>query len=505
MSAPIVKTRSGAVQGALEQSVVTFKGIPYAAPPIGSRRFVAPVAPVAWDGVRMASAFSPTPPQVDLSAQRFPGLDLGPISGESWRKGDDYLTVNVWTPDSGARGLPVMVFIFGGAFVAGGSSTTLYSGSAFAQGGVVLVSFNYRLGIEGFLPLAGGQTNVGLRDQIAALTWVQENIAAFGGDPQNVTIFGESAGALSVAMLLAVPTARGLFRRAISQSGGGQHTMSMEQAERVSARVSDILGVPATQQNFASLSFEQIVAAQAQLLPGSITFTTAEDADPTGGLTLFLPVRDGDLLSAQPVETLMRGASADITLLAGTNTQEMNLYYVPTGVVKLVDSDEKVAASIAGRYPEPERLVAAYRASRPQAEPGELFSAIMTDWMFHIPTLRLAEARNRQPGGTYVYEFGWPSPACDGKLGACHGLELGFVFDTLDTPGLTGSTGMVGDNPPVDLARRLHQTWITFATTGDPGWAPYTTEQRSVMHIDNTWEVRIDPVANERRAWDGAR
>ena len=324
-----------------------------------------------------------------------------------------------------------MVFIYGGAFVAGGSSTALYNGKAFARDGVVLVSFNYRLGVEGFLPLAGGQTNVGLRDQIAALTWVQENIASFGGDPQNVTIFGESSGALSVATLMAVPSASGLFRRAISQSGGGQHTMSMEQAGRVSARVSDILGVPATREDFSSLSFERIVAAQAQLLPGSIDFRTADDADPTGGLTLFLPVRDGDLLSVQPVAALRQGASADVNLLAGTNTQEMNLYYVPSGVVSLVDSDEKVGASIVGRHPDPEKLVAVYRASRPQAEPGELFSAIMTDWMFHIPTLRLAEAHAHQPGGTYLYEFAWPSPAYDGKLGACHGLELGFVFDTL--------------------------------------------------------------------------
>ena len=505
MNAPVVKTRSGVVQGALDQGVATFRGIPYAAPPIGPRRFARPIPPESWDGVREARAFSPTPPQVDLSAQRLPGLDLGPIRGESWHKGNDYLTLNVWTPDPGARGLPVMVFIYGGAFVAGGSSTALYSGRAFARDGAVMVSFNYRLGIEGFLPLAGGETNAGLRDQIAALTWVQENIASFGGDPQNVTIFGESSGALSVATLMAVPSASGLFRRAISQSGGGQHTMSMEQARRVSARLSDILGVPPTKEAFTALSFEQIVAAQSQLLPGSIDFRTADDGDSTGGLTMFLPVRDGDLLTGQPVDALRRGASADVDLLAGSNTQEMNLYYVPTGVVSLVDSDEKVIASIVGRHPEPDKLVAVYRASRPQTEPGELFAAIMTDWMFHIPTLRLAEAHAHQPGGTYLYEFAWPSPACDGKLGACHGLELGFVFDALDTPGLTGSIGMVGDNPPSELARRLHRTWITFATTGDPGWIPYSTERRPVMHIDNTWEILTDPVPNERRAWDGAR
>lgn len=505
MSAPVVKTRSGAVRGTVEGGIATFKGIPYAAPPVGPRRFVAPLPPQPWDGVREASAFSPTPPQVDLSSQRFPGLDLSPISGESWRKGEDYLTLNVWTPDPAAHGLPVMVWIYGGAFVAGGSSTALYNGSAFARDGVVLVSFNYRLGIEGFLPLAGGQTNVGLRDQMAALTWVQDNIASFGGDPGHVTIFGESAGALSVATLLAVPSARGLFQRAISQSGGGQHTMSAEQAGRVAARLGDLLGVPLTREDFAALSFEQIVAAQAQVLPGSIDFRTSEDADPTGGLTLFLPVRDGDLISAQPVDAIRAGAAANIDLLAGTNTQEMNLYYIPTGVVNLMDSDEKVSANLPGRHPEPEALVAAYRASRPHAQPGEVYSAIMTDWMFHIPTVRLVEAHAPHPGGTYLYEFAWPSPACGGKLGACHGLELGFVFDTLDTAGLIGPQGMAGDNPSGKLAWRLHRTWISFATTGDPGWTPYTMSQRPVMHIDTTWELLTDPLPDERLAWEGAR
>lgn len=504
MREPIVKTRSGAVRGRYEQGVATFKGIPFAAPPVGQWRFAAPVPPQPWDGVREASAFSPTPPQADLSSQRMPGLDLRPIVGESWRKGEDYLTLNVWTPDAGTQGTPVMVFIYGGAFVSGGSSTPLYDRTRFARDGVVLVSFNYRLGVEGFLPLNGGETNVGLRDQIAALTWVQDNIAAFGGDPNNMTIFGESAGALSVDTLLAVPSATGLFRRAISQSGG-QHTMSIEQVARVAARLGEILGINPTRESFASLSSEQLVVTQSQLLPGSLDLTTAQDAAPTGGLTLFLPVRDGDLISAQPVDAVRRGASAAVDLLIGTNSQEMNLYYVPTGFLQLIDNDEKVCASIRGRHPEPEKLVATYRASRPDATSGELFSAIMTDWMFYLPSMRLAEAHAPHAGGTYLYEFAWPSPTFGGKLGACHGLELGFVFDTLDTPGLTGPEGLVGENPPVELASRVHRTWITFATTGDPGWTPYNARQRSLMRINTTWEILTDPRSAERQAWDGVR
>ena len=505
MKEPIVKTKSGAVRGRYEQGVATFKGIPFAAPPVGQLRFASPIQPHPWDGVREASAFSPTPPQADLSSQRMPGLDLRPIVGESWRKGEDYLTLNVWTPDLGTQGLPVMVFIYGGAFVSGGSSTPLYDGARFARDGVVLVSFNYRLGVEGFLPLNGGETNVGLRDQIAALKWVQDNIAAFGGDPNTVTIFGESAGALSVDTLLAVPSAAGLFRRAISQSGGAQHTLSIEQATRVATRLGDILGINPTRENFASLSPEQLIAVQSQLLPGSLDLITMQDVDPTGGLTFFLPVRDGDLISAQPMDTVKQGASAAVDVLIGTNSQEMNLYYVPTGFLNLIDTDEKVAASILGRHPEPEKLVATYRTNRPDALSGELFSAIMTDWMFSLPSVRLAEAHAPHSGGTYLYEFAWPSPTFDGKLGACHGLELGFVFDTLDTLGLTGPQGLVGEHPPAELAKRVHNTWITFATTGNPGWTPYDTQHRSVMSINTTWETLNDPRPVERQAWDGVR
>ncbi len=505
MNEPVVKTRSGAVRGRNEQGAAVFKGIPFAAPPVGLRRFAAPVPPQPWDGVRDAGAFSPTPPQADLSSRSIPGFDLSPIIGEGWRKGDDYLTLNVWTPDPGGRELPVMVFIYGGAFAAGGSSTPLYSGARFARDGVVLVSCNYRLGVEGFLLLEGGETNLGLRDQVAALTWVQDNIAAFGGDPHNVTIFGESAGAISVDILLAVSSAAGLFHRAISQSGGAQHTMSIEQVSRVAARLAETLSIQPMREGFAALSFEQTVAAQSQMLPGSLDLTTEEDVDPTGGLTLFLPVRDGDLIATQTVEAVRRGASATVDLLVGTNGQEMNFYYVPTGVVNLISSDEQACASIRGRHPEPEKLVATYRSTRPDASSGELLSAIMTDWMFCIPSVRLAEAHAPQAGGTYVYEFAWPSPLFGGRLGPCHGLELGFVFDTLDTPGLTGPEGMVGENPPAELARRMHSAWINFARTGDPGWVPYDTQRRQVMRINTTWEIVTDPHAVERRAWEGAR
>ena len=505
MEDPIVKIGAGALRGRYERGVAAFKGVPFAAAPVGGRRFLAPVAPPPWEGVRNAGSFSPTPPQSEFPLERLSELDLRALTGAGWLRGDDYLTLNVWTPDPGTRGLAVMVFIYGGAFVAGASSTPLYKGARFARDGVVLVSFNYRVGIEGFLPLAGGDSNVGLRDQIAVLTWVQENISAFGGDPQNVTIFGESAGALSVNTLLAMPAASGLFRRAISQSGSAQHTLSMEQAARVAARFGEILGVAPTRESFAALDPERLLAAQSQVLPGSLDLATEQDADTTGGLTLFMPVRDGELILEQPVDSIRRGTGQTVDLLVGANSQEMNLYYAPVGLLDLVKTDEQLCTAISQRHPEPATLVAAYRASRPAASSGELFAAIMSDWMFFIPSVRLAEAHAPGAGGTYFYEFAWPSPALEGKLAACHGLELGFVFDTLDTPWLAGPKGMVGEHPPAELASRMHRAWINFATTGNPGWEPYDTQRRAVMRIDTTWATQPDPRPLERQAWEGVR
>jgi para-nitrobenzyl esterase len=503
MKEPIVRTKNGAVRGRHEHRVEAFKGIPFAAPPVGELRFLAPVMPRAWDGVREAADFSPTPPQ-DQSSEGIPGLSLVPLGGTGWCKGEDYLTMNVWTPDSGARGLPVMVFIYGGAFVAGSSSNPLYNGSRFARDGVVLVSFNYRLGIEGFLPLDGGETNLGIRDQIAALTWVQDNIAAFGGDPGNVTLFGQSAGALSVNTLLAVPTANQLFHRAISQSGGAQHTLSLEQAALIATRVGEILGVKPTRESFAAFSPEQFIEAQSLIQSNSLNLTTARDMDPTGGLVLFLPVRDGDLLSDQPVDAVRTGASANIDLLIGTNSHEMNLNHFLDGILDAL-TDEQLQDRLRDYHPDPDKIITMYREGRPSALPGELFAAIITDWMFTVPSLRLAEAHAPYSGGTYLYEFAWPSPTCNGRLGACHALELGFVFDTLDTPELTGLSGLVGENPPIELARQMHHTWIAFATHGDPGWIPYNTSPCPVMHMHTDWKLLFDPRRNEREVWNGIR
>jgi len=230
MGESIVTITSGKVRGVGEDGVTWFRGIPYAAPPVGDLRFALPADHAPWSDVRDATVSGPSAPQV---LKPFPALDVAPLVGAAWVQGDDYLTASIWTPDPEAKALPVMVFIHGGAFVLGCNDTGITDGSAFARSGVVLIAINYRLGIDGFVPIPGAPTNLGLRDQIAALKWVQRNAAAFGGDPDNVTVFGESAGAMSVANLVASPLARGLFRRAIIQSGHGSMVRPISVASRL--------------------------------------------------------------------------------------------------------------------------------------------------------------------------------------------------------------------------------------------------------------------------------
>jgi len=232
-----VRTQQGVMRGRMVEGVATFKGIPYAAPPFGANRFQPPRPAERWDGVREALSYGPTVPKPPY----FPPFDV--LLPEPAISGEDCLNLNIWTPDVGRAGLPVMVWIHGGAFSNGSGAIPQYDGSRFARDGVVCVTINYRLGADGFLYLDDGIANLGLLDQIAALAWVQENIAAFGGDPNNVTIFGESAGAFSVSTLLSMPHARGLFHRVIAQSGAGHHVISSATAQRVYQYLAEKLGV----------------------------------------------------------------------------------------------------------------------------------------------------------------------------------------------------------------------------------------------------------------------
>jgi para-nitrobenzyl esterase len=489
----VVETPQGRLRGARAAGVVAFKGIPYAAPPFGERRLRAPEPAERWDGVRDATSFGPTAPNTGYQ----PPFDK--LFPEPVIEGEDCLSVNVWTPDPGAAGLPVMVWIHGGAFRNGTSAAPLYDGAAFARDGVVLVSLNYRLGIDGFLFLEDTEPNRGLLDQVAALQWVQANIAAFGGDPGNVTVFGESAGAMSVCALLTMPRARGLFRRAIAQSGGGHHGLPPDDARRVTEAIAQRLGVPATREGIASADLAALREVQAAL---SLEVTMNPDPERWGRLALdvmpFEPTLDGDVLPVLPIDAVARGAGAEVPILTGTTSEEWRLFVVPPGLIGFLN-DEHVARLLS-LYDANEMVAAAYAGAN--GTPGDRLCAIATDWFLRMPAIRLAEARAGGPAPTYLYELAWRSPQFDGRLGACHALDLPFVFDTLKTD---AGRAFAGDAAPQALADAMRAAWIGFARDGDPGWPAYDPAQRAVMVFGDTSQVVTDPGAGRREAWAGVR
>ncbi|MGW7516197.1 carboxylesterase/lipase family protein [Streptomyces sp. NPDC054796] len=504
---PVVTTTGGRVRGRRGPQATVFLDIPYAAPPAGPLRFAPPRPHAPWSGIRDATAPGPTAPQPRRDA--FGALDMSPYFGPGWVQGEDYLTVNVWTPDTGPdtrTALPVLVFVHGGGFVAGSARAGLYDGTGFARDGVVLVTLNYRLGAPGFLHLPDVPDNRGVLDIVAALRWVRDNIAGFGGDPGRVTLAGQSAGATLVGAVLAEPEAEGLFARAAMQSGSGLGAFTTEQAERVTHALGPALALDAapTAKGLADVSDERLVAVMPRL--SGLDLTTDTALDPLAGLTPFSVVRD-----EQPAEAVAAGRGAAVDLLLGTNSQEGNLYLVPGGQLAATTEDE-LRASAARLHRAPDALLAAYRAARPRATPGELRSAVLGDALFGAGTWRMADAHatrareeraaGRDGARTHLYEFGWRSPALDGGLGAAHAVELPFVLDRTDLPELRGARGLLGpDALPAGLADRVHAAWVAFARTGDPGWAPYGTRERTTLRVTERWETVDDPRAGEREAW----
>ncbi|MBP2580686.1 para-nitrobenzyl esterase [Streptomyces sp. PvR006] len=505
---PEVLTRYGALRGSAEGGVAAFLGVPYAQAPVGPLRFRAPEPVEPWAGVREATAFGATAPKHPYA----PPLDA--LLPDPDIAGDDCLNLNVWAPwgvpadtsgtdgtdtsgssdeGPGEGGRPVMVWIHGGSLVHGSSAVPVYDGTAFARDGVVLVSVNYRLGIEGFGVFPDAPGNLGLRDQIAALTWVRDCVAAFGGDPERVTVFGESAGAISIAALLASPLAKGLFRRAVVQSGA-PIAQPLDRARRTTEAVAARLKVPATAEAFARVDRDRLLAAQTEV--------TGKGSPLTGGHSFQIAV-DGEVVPRDPAAALADGASAEVDLLMGTTTEEYRLWFVPSGVTDRVGP--VVQRLLLRKAKVPARTARVYRAGRPQEKPGEVLGALATDRLLRIPLNVLADARLRTGGragsaagaGTYLYEFGWRSPVLG--LGACHALELGFVFDTLDLP---ETRALTGPDAPRDLAAAMHAAWVSFAATGDPGWRRWDPA-RPVMAFGPGLPSLVEaPREAERRAWE---
>jgi para-nitrobenzyl esterase len=498
MTGAIVDTRSGKIQGVEQNGIHVFRGIPYAAPPVGPRRWKAPEREAPWNDVRDATRFSAQAAQGEFALDAM-------LGGTARPKSEDALYLNVFTPGLDDKHRPVMVWIHGGAFMFGEGATPWYDGTAFAtRGDVVVVSINYRLGSFGFLHLTdlfgdevAGSGNLGLLDQVAALGWVRDCIEGFGGDPTQVTIFGESAGAGSVATLLGMPSARGLFNAAIPESGAASWFATTERATEIASVLIGQLGVkPGDLDALYAKTTDEIIVAQAAV---------GLETDASG--LPFQPVVDGVVLPQPALDAIAAGNAAGVRLLVGTNHDEMTLFSLmdPT----LATLDEAAIRDRISHYWTGggiDDFLAIYRRLQPGASLSELWIAMATDALFRIPAITLAE-HQLPHAPVWSYLFTWESPVFGGVLKSTHALEIPFVFNTLDQPGGEMFTGTGPERAAI--ARRMHDAWIAFARDGAPGhagipeWPRYDTERRATMRIDETWEVLDDPKSETRRLWEG--
>ena len=496
----LVRTRQGEVRGRLADGVHAFKGIPYAAPPFGANRLRPPQPVAPWRGVRDAFTYGPKAPQVPYP----PGFEV--ILADLVSAGEDCLNLNVWSATLGSAKQPVMVWIPGGAFEFGTAAIPYSDGSRFARDGVVCVTINYRVGADGFLCLGNGDgvANCGLLDQVAALTWVHENIAAFGGDPSNVTVFGQSAGAMSIGSLLSVPRAHGLFRRTILQSGAAHPVMSAATARRVAQRLAEVLRVAATREAIAAVPVDRLIQAQLELRADLAAYPDPNrwGEEVVVNMMPWMPVIDGEIIPACPIDRIADGAGADIDVLVGATIDEWRFFLVPNGMIGHITQDVLIRAIAAYELPV-EATLEMYRSAHPNARPGDLLAAIQTDWYIRMPADRLAaaHAKRAKSSSTYMYEFAWRSPQLNELLGACHGSELPFVFDTLGN----GTESIWGSNPPQHLADTIHADWVAFATTGACSWPKYDLTRRATMRFDMPSEVVDDPRSAVRALWEGVR
>ncbi len=504
---PIVNTRYGRLQGQTEDDLHVFRGVPFAAPPVGELRFRAPRPPQPWDGIREANEVGYGSMQAFM-----PGLEL--LGAWEMPVDEDCLTLNVWTPGLDDAKRPVLFWIHGGGFTGGSGATPIYDGQHLARrGDVVVVTINYRLGALGFLyneaftdsdDATSG--NYGMRDQIAALEWVRDHIGEFGGDPNNVTIFGESAGGMSVGVLLGAAEAEGLFQRAIPQSGAGHHALPQDVAEEVCRRYCAVLEV----------SPEDAVALRSIPAQDMLDAQLALQADPaSAGLTgrylmPFSPVVEGGFLETLPVTAVRSGRSKDVDLLCGTIEDEWTLLAAIQGVNEMDETAARGALAVtSGDADAANQLYDHYRDARAArgagADPLTVFDSVMTDYVFRIPSDRLLDAHSEAggEGRTYGYLFNQQSPAMDGRLRAPHAIDIPFVWGTGDA-----MRTFIGDDPQTDqLSGFVMDAWISFARDGNPstnalpGWPQYRPDQRYTMVLGpDVKTIREDREA-ERTIW----
>jgi para-nitrobenzyl esterase len=493
----IVDTRSGKIEGFERHGVHVFRGIPYAAPPVGERRWRLPQPEEPWEGVRDATKFSAHSAQSPFAMTQLLGGSQPVVS-------EDSLYLNVWTPacDDGRR--PVMVWIHGGAFVWGAGDTPWYDGTNFAlHGDVVIVTINYRLGPFGFLHLAdlfgdafAGSGNLGIADQIAALEWVRDCIAAFGGDPKRVTVFGESAGGGSIGTLLGTPAARGLFTGAMPQSGAASWVSTAETATGIAAQLVERLGVePGDVDALLATSMDAVIDAAPGFVEGGVAALP------------FQPIVDGVVLPRPPLDAIAAGNAAGVHVLTGTNRHEMTLFHLADPSVAGLDE-----AGVRGRVrawfgDTADAVVDSYRARRPHASPQELWLDLATDAVFRVPAIRMLEAQLPH-APVWSYLFTWETPVFGGVLKSTHALEIPFMWDNLGRQGSEMFTGTGEDRQPI--ADTMHRAWTAFAHKGDPNhagmpaWPRYDLDRRATMRFDVTCEVLDDPAGEDRAVVEAA-
>jgi para-nitrobenzyl esterase len=494
-TSPLVRTRAGTIRGIAEGSLAVFRGIPFAAPPVGARRFQAPVPAPAWDGIREADVFGPPPPQSLVGPLPPVTVHANPVVRHD---PTDWLTLNIWTPDLGPTGLPVMVWIYGGAYRFGSADSDLFDGSALARTGVVVVTANHRIGIEGYAQLDGAPSNRALLDQMAALRWVQDEIAAFGGDPTRVTVFGQSSGAGAIAALMVMPSAEGLFVQAIAQSVPDTFfTPSL--ARDISAELVAPLGLEPTVAALADIPPEQLLGALAQLDRRMPTLDRWGRLANT--LTPFSPVVDGEVLPTDPWTGLAAGASREVPLLVGHNRDESRLFLALSGQLgTITDAMATTAMRLFGPGPDP---AARMRAAYPDAGPEELLVLTQSDRTFRMPSLQLATAHTSGGGRSHLYELTWRAPASGGTWGACHALDLPLVFGVLDRD---LAAQLIGTPPPQEareLSTQMQTAWTGFARDGQPGWPAHDDQHHwtRVFDSDARGGVRSYPEDTSRRLW----
>jgi para-nitrobenzyl esterase len=507
VASPIVEIASGKLRGAETGGILAFKGIAYGAPTGGRNRFLPPLPVAPWATVRDALAYAGQAPQSPNRPKRRAEMDnlLGPA--DATPESEDCLTVNVWTPGLDNAKRPVMVWLHGGAFAYGSGNRAVTDGANLARrGDVVVVSVNHRLNIFGFLDLGEfGQrfaqsANAGMLDVIAALNWVRDNIAQFGGDPSNVTVFGESGGGGKVSALLAMPAAKGVFHRAVIQSGAAIRFTTNERAQALAEAVLKHLGIARSD------------AGKLQDVPQDVLLGAIVPADRAAGPRAyplldrydFGPVADGVVVLQHPCEPSAPALADNIPLMIGGTKDEASLFFDDDPVWHRTLTEDQLrdrVAAIAG--PETDEILRVWRDRLPSSKPGDRLIAALTGSNFTVRTTLYAERKAaRRNAPVYMYSLNWGTPVHGGRLGAHHAIDLPFVFDNTEVP--LSTKGAAG---AAELAAMMSATWAQFARTGNPAnpaipaWPAYTESERATMVFDTRCRVVNDPGRDARLIW----